>query len=182
MLKILICTALVTFTSLATATDPHYRLLAVEDGDTLLVEIDKQPVRVQLAEIDAPEDVANPKLLRDAQRTGSSEGRLLKLGRAATDHLKKMLSNDSSVILEGDLKRKDKYGRVPVTARSTTGDSLNSRMVSEGYAVVLRGYRPGKSRQSELLEAEEAAITERAGLWGSDAVLMQAWSGRGAKK
>ncbi|MCB1758193.1 MAG: thermonuclease family protein [Gammaproteobacteria bacterium] len=164
----------------ATAADQVYRLLQVEDGDTLLVEIAGQPVRVQLAEIDAPEDVANPKLAKDSQRTGNSTDELLRLGRASTDHLKRMLPVGSGVHLQGELKRKDKYGRVPAFVRSLSGAPLNARMVRDGYAVVLHGYPPDTSPKEVLLEAEAAAIAENAGLWGSDSQLMQAWSGRNA--
>lgn len=156
-----------------------YALLQIEDGDTLVIEVDGNPTRVQLLGIDAPEEIANPKLIRDAERTGKSQDLLIDLGRLATHHLQQLMASAQTVKVEGDLKRTDKYGRVPVIV-SLPGEafSLNSAMVQQGYAITLGGYSIGNGDKPELLQMEEQARNEQIGLWQSNPELMQAWSGR----
>ncbi len=156
-----------------------YSLLQIEDGDTLVIELGSKPARVQLLGIDAPEDIANPKLIKDAERTGISQDLLLDLGRQATRHLQLLIGSAAAVKVEGDLKSTDKYGRVPVVV-TLPGEkiSLNSSMVQQGYAIALGSFSIGNGDQSELLRLEEQARNNQTGLWQSNPELMQAWSGR----
>lgn len=156
-----------------------YSLLQIEDGDTLVIELGSRPARVQLLGIDAPEDIANPKLIKDAERTGISQDLLLDLGRQATRHLQLLIGSAAAVKVEGDLKSTDKYGRVPVVV-TLPGEkiSLNSSMVQQGYAIALGSFSIGNGDQSELLRLEEQARNNQTGLWQSNPELMQAWSGR----
>ncbi|MEA3276993.1 MAG: hypothetical protein U9Q81_17250 [Pseudomonadota bacterium] len=62
----------------------------IEDGDTLIAEVDGVNERLQLAHIDAPEDADNAKLARDLQRTGLDRWVLLELGQTATGHLREL--------------------------------------------------------------------------------------------
>ena len=59
--------------------------MQIEDADTLLVEVAGVSYRVQLPDIDAPENTANPKLQRDIERTGLDAEALLALGRQADE-------------------------------------------------------------------------------------------------
>ena len=156
-----------------------YSLLQIEDGDTLVIELGSRPARVQLLGIDAPEDIANPKLIKDAERTGISQDLLLDLGRQATRHLQLLIGSAAAVKVEGDLKSTDKYGRVPVVV-TLPGEkiSLNSSMVQQGYAIALGSSSIGNGDQSELLRLEEQARNNQTGLWQSNPELMQAWSSR----
>ena len=155
-----------------------YRVLSIEDGDTLLVEMDGRAQRLQLLGIDAPEDVANPKLHRDQQRTGLDAGTLLALGQAATRHLGSLVPRGQTLMLEGDLGKRDKYGRVPVIASNPDGRVLNEAMVQDGYAVVLgRNLADGRFRD-RLRRHEETAVAQGRGLWGTHQAAALAWSGR----
>lgn len=158
-----------------------YSLLQVEDGDTLVIEVNGNPTRVQLLGIDAPEDTANPKLLRDIERTGKSADLLLDLGRQSTLHLQHMIESAGKIDIEGNLKITDRYGRIPVVA-SLPGEaySLNSAMVQKGYAITLSSSSSDNRDKLRLLGLEEQARNGKVGLWGSNPELMQAWSGRTA--
>ncbi len=162
----------------ALSADHGYRVLSIEDGDTLLVEMDGRAQRLQLLGIDAPEDVANPKLHRDQQRTGLDADTLLALGQAATRHLKSLVPQGQRLMLEGDLGKRDKYGRVPVTASNPDGRVLNEAMVQDGYAVVLDRYLPDGQFRDRLRHHEETAVTEGRGLWGDHRAAALAWRGR----
>lgn len=177
----LILPVLMLFTLSLSADTVSCSLLQVEDGDTLVIDLNGTPTRVQLLGIDAPEDVANPKLMRDTGRTGIGADLLLELGRLATRHLQQLISPATKVNVEGDLKRSDKYGRIPVIV-SLPGEehSLNAAMVRQGYAITLNAPSIADGVLAELLQLEEQARRERTGLWKSKPELMQAWSGRSA--
>jgi len=179
MINYLLLPILLLHTALVSADTGSYPLLQVEDGDTLVIEVSGSPTRVQLLGIDAPEDVVNPKLKRDATRTGKSEEILLELGRQATRHLQRLVASATEIDIKGDLKHRDKYGRVPVVAfLPEEQGSLNSAMVQQGYAITLSSYTPGNQTEPGLRQLEQQAREEAAGLWKSNPELMQSWSGR----
>ena len=177
----LILPLLMLFTLSLSADTVSCSLLQVEDGDTLVIDLNGTPTRVQLLGIDAPEDIANPKLMGDTGRTGIGADLLLELGRLATSHLRQLISPATKVNVEGDLKRSDKYGRIPVIV-SLPGEehSLNAAMVRQGYAITLNAPLIADGVPAELLQLEEQARREPTGLWKSKPELMQAWSGRSA--
>lgn len=156
----------------------HFKLIAVEDGDTITVQIGAEEKRLQLSGIDAPEDVVNPKLSKDIARTGLSNEALLELGKAATDHLMQLIAPGENLRIEGDLNRSDRYGRVPVQAYKKDGPSLNEQMVAEGYAVVLGRAALPEVVKSQLLNSQRQAQNEQKGLWGSHPAQTMLWSGQ----
>ncbi len=155
-----------------------YPVISVEDGDTIVVEIDGQPERLQLMGIDAPESVGNPKLQRDRQRTGLTSATLIDLGQEATRHLETMVSPGQRVTLEGGLQPHDKYGRIPTILYSPAGRPLSEAMVEDGFAVVLNRYPLPTELKQQLTEHEKSAATQERGLWNSHPKTMQAWSER----
>ena len=148
--------------------------LQIEDADTLQVEIDGSPQRIQLMGVDAPEAVMNPKLQRDIARTGLTQDQLLPLGHAANEGLSRLLKEFAPYRLKADLGVKDKYGRVPGDLHGAAGQHLSIRLVEQGYALplpVLQGER------AKLLEAAaELARSERRGLWASHSDTFSAWA------
>ncbi|MCB1856725.1 MAG: thermonuclease family protein [Gammaproteobacteria bacterium] len=160
------------------AASQSYAVLDIEDGDTLILEVDGQPVRVQLLGIDAPEDTDNPKLHRDLQRTGLEASQLLELGHRATRHLRGLAPPGTTVSLIGDITQRDKYGRLPAILMPHDGPSLNTAMVEDGYAIPLSAYPLDDTLEKRLVELESEAINNRRGLWQDDlATTMTAWSG-----
>ncbi len=147
-------------------------LIDVEDGDTLLVMLNGLPTRIQLAGIDAPEDRPNPKFNLDRKRTGLPAETLLELGRKATLHLRELAPPGSTLFLEGDLHKKDKYGRIAVTVRTAEGRSINEQMVADGYARALG--------HPTYLPLQEKAMRTGRGLWGTAPQAARKWleSGR----
>jgi len=154
-----------------------YPLVAVEDGDTITIRIGQEVKRLQLSGIDAPEDVENPKLSRDMERTGLSAETLLQLGRAASDHLRSLVSPDDPVQITGDLSASDRYGRVPVQAH-VAGRSLNTAMIADGYAVVLGRASVDEADRQRMVSLQQAAREQRLGLWGDQREAALSWSGQ----
>lgn len=153
--------------------------VGVEDGDTLLVAIDGAKDRVQLAGIDAPEDVDDPKLQRDLERTGLTRESLLQLGVAATAHLRGLVAGAGPYRLVLDPQRRDRYGRLTGRLLDPAGQSLNVRMVEDGYAIPLADRANAElGSAATLAEARAQAATSARGLWGAESQAMGLWSGQ----
>lgn len=164
------------------AGENQYPLLTVEDGDTLVVLINKQATRIQLVGIDAPEDVPNPKYAKDIERTQLEPNRLLALGKSASLHLTEILGSSSQVQLRGRLSQKDRYGRIPAIVLTTAGESVNQQMVSSGYAVAMKRGNIAKSQKQTFAQLESDAQSKKKGLWSIDAEAMAKWSGLNASQ
>ncbi len=139
--------------------------LTFEDADTLVVTSDTEPLRVQLLDIDAPENTDNPKLQRDLVRTGLNVTQLVDLGKAADAGLERILGEFKPYRMQVFADRRDKYGRCPGDLVGPDGVTLSQRLVEEGFAVALP--KVDESRQAMLQAAEQRAKQARAGLWGS---------------
>lgn len=174
---VLLLASLVAWDPIALSQEgARYPLVAVEDGDTITVQVGGEIKRLQLAGIDAPEDQVNPKLTRDLERTGLSSDTLLALGNAATAHLKQLISPGDEVEVVGDLAASDRYGRIPVFVYKDKR-SLNATMVTDGYALVLQRSSIAQETKAELSALQLRAQGEKRGLWGSHDSETIRWSG-----
>ncbi|MBS1943301.1 MAG: thermonuclease family protein [Bacteroidetes bacterium] len=130
------------------------QVVAVLDGDTIDVLVDRQPVRVRLAQIDAPEK-------RQA------------FGTRARQALAAMVFRQPVTVDEAG---QDRYGRVLGTVY-TAGVNVNAAMVSQGMAWVYRQYVKDKT----LYPLEADARRQRLGLW-ADAEPIAPWEYRKMRK
>ncbi len=176
-MKPLLLALLVALPLLAQAGRQEAELLKVEDGDTLLVDLDGKETRIQLQGIDAPEDSANPKLTVDMKRTGLGADALLPLGEAATAHLISLAKTGSRLVLSGNLDAFDRYGRIPAEAFTSEGLSLNVAMVADGYARPLSSEAMPESLRERLQMVWERARSKKPGLWSADPGTFRAWAG-----
>lgn len=161
----------------ATAAD-EFALIAIEDGDTLVVDMSGAEVRVQLLGIDAPEDLVNPKLSRDLQRTGLDKETLITLGRQATAHLQRLVKPGQALRLEGDLGKQDRYGRTSAVVYGAESRSLNQGMIEDGYAIMIDRPPLPAALKAALQYAEKEATSKQSGLWKSSPKIFNTWSGR----
>lgn len=117
---------------------------SVTDGDTLRCEDGR---RVRLIGIDAPE---------------REQGAAFAPSR---DRLRSLTPRGATVLLEGDVTPRDRYGRT--LAWVWREDILvNERMVREGWAVLYTS-APDIRYADRIRAAQAAARDERAGLWAS---------------
>lgn len=163
----------------AAETSLRLERLNLEDGDTFFMDIAGTVERVQLAGIDAPEDTDNMKLQYDLKRTGLDREALLDLGRAATSHLRDLLEKGGPYTVVYDPDHRDRYGRISAQVSDTTGRSLNTAMVEDGFAVTLSTPGNVAAGSARLTELEAQAIAAGRGLWGQHRAAALAWSGRG---
>jgi len=115
------------------------RVVSVHDGDTLTVLIERHPVRVRLADIDAPE-LGQPFGSRSRQSLSG-----LCFGKVATL----------------DVRGRDRYNRT-LARVSCAGADVNAEQVRRGYAwTFVRYVRP----DSPLFAIEREARAAHRGLW-----------------
>lgn len=157
----------------------EFTITEIEDGDTLVAIIDEKPQRLQLIGIDAPEDRENAKLKLDIRRAGLKSATLIEIGKAATQHLGTLVKPSEKITLLGNLKKRDRYGRIPIIVINAQRRVLNEAMIADGYARVLPRYPLEKNFKARLLQDEASAIEKNIGLWGTHPETVQAWSGRG---
>lgn len=150
--------------------------ISAQDGDTVLILINGKNERIQLAGIDAPEDVDNPKLQVDLKRTALDKSQLLKLGRIATEQLRFLLQTQPPYVLYYDPHQRDRYGRIPANIVNAAGASVAAQMVANGYAIVNRR-AASASLISHLLPLQQSAMRKKRGLWGLYGNITRRWAG-----
>ncbi|MFA6600917.1 MAG: thermonuclease family protein [Candidatus Omnitrophota bacterium] len=157
-----------------------YTVQRVVDGDTLQLSNGE---KVRLIGVDTSESADNPKLRRDAQKTGQDRSEIIQMGKAAAEFTRK-LAGGKQVRLEYDVQQRDKYGRLlayvyvvpekPIydfvhsltkMERLTEMDLfLNAYLVEQGYAQVMT-IPPNVKCQELFVKLEKEAREQRRGLW-----------------
>lgn len=163
---------------LAEGSAGTYPLLGVEDGDTLLLNIEGESVRVQLLGIDAPEDEDNPKFTLDLENTKMAYDELKQLGAASTAHLKSLVMVGENVSIQGSLREIDRYGRIPAVVNNAAGRPLPEAMVRDGYAIALQATKQDYSYNRRLDRLERFSRKSNNGLWGSHTESFRKWYDR----
>lgn len=129
-------------------------LIRVVDGDTIVVEMDKEQKKVRLIGIDTPESVASQEYL---DRTGKEN---TEAGKTASEYTKSLLADVHEVYLQKDTSDTDRYGRllryvwleVPDNAddvKELATKCLNGILVRNGYAEIAT-YKPDTKYAKDL--------------------------------
>lgn len=140
-------------------------LVSVVDGDTLIVNLNGENVKVRLIGIDTPESVH-----ADAEKNNI-------YGEYASLYTASILTGVETVYLEFDEDTEDDYGRLLAyvwlsDGHSTTSDNIGSYMlngilVKNGYAYDKK-YEPNDKYQAAFAILRNSAKSSSAGLWGYD--------------
>lgn len=139
----------------ASAAELVGRVVAIADGDTLTVLVDRKQVKVRLTDIDAPE-------------------RKQPFGTRSRQSLSEICAGkDARVVSRG----KDRYGRTLARVFCANVDA-NAEQVRRGMAWVYERYAP---RDSPLYVAQAEARTEKRGLWREHAP-MPPWDWRRVRR
>lgn len=131
------------------------------DGDTLALSNGE---RVRLIGVDTPESAVNPKLYRDAKRSGRNAKTILSTGAQAKLFTKK-LCEGRKVRLETDTVLRDKYGRILAYVFLDDQTFVNAELVRSGYAHVYT-ISPNVKYKDYFLGLEREARENRKGFWG----------------
>lgn len=121
------------------------RITRIVDGDT--VDCDAQRIRLLL--IDTPERNQPP------------------FGAQAAAALAQLTPVGSTVRLDFDVRRTDRYGRTLAYLYTEGGVFVNEALVRAGYAVPVV-YPPNVRHVERIRAAAEQAKAARAGLWSAD--------------
>lgn len=130
-----------------------YTVERVVDGDTLKVNIDGSTITVRLIGIDTPESVYPDENKNTAQ------------GKIASDYVKELLAC-SSVRLEYDAEKYDKYKRVLAYVYLEDGTMLNALLLKEGYAKTLT-VEPNTKYEEYFSRLQEEAKAANEGFWSA---------------
>jgi len=136
-LRLLLAAALLAVNSAAWA-DLSGPVIAILDGDTVDILVNSRPVRIRLAQIDAPEK-------KQAFGTRSRQA------------LSDMVFRHVVTVAESG---PDRYGRTVGTV-FVAGTNVNAAMVNQGMAWAYRQYVTDRS----IIQLEEQARAARRGLW-----------------
>lgn len=139
------------------AYDGLARVTGVADGDTVYVRLlgyGGPPLRLRLADIDAPE-------------------KKQAFGRRSEQSLRELAGGKD---VRASWRALDVYGR-PIAQISVDGLNVNAEQVRRGMAWVFRRY----SRDPALIELERLAREERIGLW-ADAQPVAPWEWRAQQR
>ena len=148
-IHILICAALFCINGLAYAAEFTGKVIAVLDGDTLLVMRGGHPVKVRLAEVDAPEK-AQP------------------YGIASQKSLAEMVMGKQIQVAS---RAVDDYGRMVATV-SIDELNVNYEQVRRGMAWEYSRFHSNR----ELMALQRGVQQAKRGLWaGADAVEPSQW-------
>ncbi len=123
------------------------KVVRVNDGDTITVKIDGRREKIRLIGIDAPELGQQP------------------WGEMAKRHLEDILFSSPSVVLEYDVDRRDKYGRLLAYVKTAGGKLVNAEMLRDGYAVLFT-FPPNVKHVNEFTSAQRQARERKLGIWG----------------
>ncbi|MGC1955231.1 MAG: thermonuclease family protein [Gammaproteobacteria bacterium] len=127
------------------------KVLGIADGDTLTLLVGKQPLKIRLAEIDAPER-GQPYATKAKQALSD-----LTFGKTVR-------------VVEVD---RDRYGRL--VGQVYVGDlEVNAELVRQGYAWVYRKY----AKREKLYELEREAREAKRGLWADGKKAVPPWEWR----
>ncbi|MDO8618556.1 MAG: thermonuclease family protein [Candidatus Daviesbacteria bacterium] len=128
----------------------------VVDGDTIEVEMEGKSYKVRYVGIDTPETVDPRRPVGCFGKEASNENKNLVAGK--------------TVILQKDVSDTDKYNRLLRYVYLPLGEGkflfVDDYLVREGFAKVLT-YPPDVKFNTQFLEAQHEAKTNKRGLWGS---------------
>ena len=140
---------------LALITEAQFQLRTVEvarviDGDTIQVTTGERRYTVRLIGVDTPETVHPTKTVQH-------------FGAEASAYTKAALEA-KTVTLEADRTgdTRDSYGRL-LRYVHLDGDNFNARLIREGYAHAIRGFR--YSMRAQFIRLEDEARRRGRGLW-----------------
>lgn len=133
-------------------------VIRVVDGDTYVVNLDGNETKVRLIGVDTPESVASQEYL---DRTGKEN---TEFGKDVSSYMKDMLSEGSTLYLEFDVDKYDKYERVLAYAYFEDGEMVQEHLLKKGFARVMT-IEPNVAHSDRFVELEQEAMNNGVGMW-----------------
>lgn len=125
----------------------NHNVIRVVDGDTFVINVDDEDVKVRLIGVDTPESVASDEYLEETGKENTQAG------EDASAFTKSLIEN-TTVYLEFDASTEDQYGRLLAYVYLEDGRMLQDILLEEGYAQ-LATYPPNVKYVDHFIEIVE---------------------------
>lgn len=169
-LRVVLLSLLLLSSSCSTPTQPDSTGAAlgtverVVDGDTVILRLKGRRTRVRLIGVDAPETTGNDRAHLISRKRRVSLAWLVMNGRAAKDFVSSKLPPDSSVRIEYDRQRLDRYGRTLGYVYTSEDIQINEELLYRGLAW-LYVFPPNMKYAETFRRSEYHAQVNRLGVW-----------------
>ena len=130
----------------------NHNVVRVVDGDTFVIKVDDEDVKVRLIGIDTPESVASDEYLEETGKENTQAGE-------DASAFTKSLIEGTTVYLEFDASVEDQYGRLLAYVYLEDGQMLQDILLTEGYAQ-LATYPPNVKYVDHFVSTVEATHME----------------------
>lgn len=135
-----------------------YDVVRVVDGDTIIIDLDGDKVRVRFANVDTPESVAS----EESGKENTQEG------VEASDYTKSLLTYGAKVYLEYDEKVVDKYDRVLAYVYLDDGKTMIQRLLLEDGMAKVFDDHDNKRYTDEFYKLQDNAKANKKGIWNDN--------------
>jgi len=142
-------------------------IIRVVDGDTLEVQWERKREHLRLIGVDTPESKENRLAGSQAERSGRDVATIINLGKRAAIKTSELAPQGTSLRLEFDAGRRDRYGRLLAYAYLPNGAMLNNELVRLGYAQTMT-VPPNVRYAKRFAETMREARQAKRGFWGQD--------------
>lgn len=130
-----------------------YRVQEIDDGDTLVVDMNGTAEKIRFIGVDTPE-------VKDPRKAVQC------YGRAASAFTKQLVgSNDVRLEADSQNTNRDRYGRLLRYVYLPDGTLVNAKLIEEGYGFAYTGFP--FSKMEEFKQLQTAAREQNRGLWGN---------------
>lgn len=136
----------------------------VVDGDTFVIFVDGREEKVRLIGVDTPESRANEKAGKDSKRSGKDLQSIMAQGKQAKQFVEKLVPAGTSVRIEIDVQKRDKYGRMLAYLYLPDGRMVNEEIIKAGFASPMT-YPPNVKHEARFRLAYQKARENKVGLW-----------------
>ncbi len=139
--------------TLGTQSPGTYRVVRIEDGDTITVDMNGKEERIRFIGVDTPET-------QDPRKSVQC------FGKAASEFTKQLIG-DNSVRLESDplSSNRDRYDRLLRYIYLPDGHLVQAEIIKQGYGFAYVSFPFTKSE--EFLNYQKEAREQNRGLWSS---------------
>lgn len=133
---------------------PLYDVVRVVDGDTIIVSVEGEEVKVRLIGVDTPESV------HEDETKNTSEG------KEASEWTTNLLTG-KQVYLEYDVENEDNYGRTLAYVYLDDGKTMVNRLLLENGLAQVMTVQPNSKYADEFYDLQVVAREAGKGFWGT---------------
>ena len=133
-------------------------VVRVVDGDTYVVNLNGSDTKIRLIGVDTPESVASDEYLEASGKENTKEGKDI------SNIMKEKLTAGTTLFLEFDVEKYDKYDRVLAYAYFEDGEMVQEYLLKNGYAKVMT-IEPNVAHSDRFVALEQKAMSNGVGIW-----------------